>query len=341
MAGQNYLVELWVNASNNTTPTTETVTAMNSTSLQFNTTATTGGVGQFVTGTFTANSTGSGDDPTQRHDTGRGTDAILNAVEVRAVPEPSVWEMLAVGGTLFAAAMLLRGRRVKTQWEIRRAGATCTRMAAIAVVVVCGSTVRGATITWGTPTGISGGGDVSTLGTLFDAANPGGTGVTAQTVSGVTFNPLLTDGSAFSYSDASGRLTLSVPNTSTSKINGGNSFWHYDSSFQQFVARLLSKPPRAGIVFRQRSDDADDQRADSQSDVSGGALGQLFRSDILPAGGRNRFGREFDHASLQYERDVRTGPIRYRHLYRDQHDAANRSYRHPDPGVRRCAPDPV
>ncbi len=80
MAGQNYLVELWVNASNNTTPTTETVTAINSTSLQFNTTATTGGVGQFVTGTFTANSTGSEIIQLNAMTPAAGTDAILNAV---------------------------------------------------------------------------------------------------------------------------------------------------------------------------------------------------------------------------------------------------------------------
>ena len=134
-AGRNYLVELWVNSSNDTTPTTETVTAMNSTSLQFNTTATTGGVGQFVTGTFTANSTGSETISLNAMTPAGGTDAILNAVEVRAVPEPTVWEMLALGGTLLAAAMLLRGRRAKLRREGRRAGPICGAIAVMATVV--------------------------------------------------------------------------------------------------------------------------------------------------------------------------------------------------------------
>ena len=111
--GQSYFVELWANLSDLTAPVQEIVSAGNSTALVFNTTSTSGGVGQFVTGTFTANG------PTELITLANSgstaySHAILNAVEVRtlSVPEPSVWQMMCAGGVCLLATMHLRRRRV-------------------------------------------------------------------------------------------------------------------------------------------------------------------------------------------------------------------------------------
>ena len=107
--GQNYLVQLWVNYSDLTSPATETISAVNSTILQYNTTSTVGGVGQFVTGTFTANSS------TELINLDNGAvppsqATLLNAVQVRAVPEPSVWAMMGAGSACLLATMRFRRR---------------------------------------------------------------------------------------------------------------------------------------------------------------------------------------------------------------------------------------
>ena len=110
-AGQVYLVQLWVNYSDLTSPATETISAVNSTILQYNTTSTVGGVGQFVTGTFTANSStelitlDNGAVPPSQA-------TLLNAVQVRAVPEPSVWAMMGAGSACLLATMHFRRRRI-------------------------------------------------------------------------------------------------------------------------------------------------------------------------------------------------------------------------------------
>ena len=111
--GQSYFVELWANFSGLSSPVQEIVSAGNSTTSVFNTTSTPGGVGQFVTGTFTSNA------PTESitlNITGSSAyhHAILNAVEVRAlaVPEPSVWAMMGAGSACLLATMHFRRRRI-------------------------------------------------------------------------------------------------------------------------------------------------------------------------------------------------------------------------------------
>ncbi len=98
---------------------------------------------------------------------------------------------------------------------------------AIIITSAC-SVAHAASVTWGAPTGISGGTDVSTSGVLFAAANNGGTGTTSQTVNGVTFNPFVTDGSSTTFTDTSGLLTLSVASGS---VSGGSSFGSASAPF--------------------------------------------------------------------------------------------------------------
>jgi hypothetical protein len=86
---QAYLVQLWVNFSDLTVPATETIAAGNSAVLYYNTTSTLGGLGQFVVGTFTA------DSPTQSITLTALFNpifpcAVLNAVQLRTVPGPSI-----------------------------------------------------------------------------------------------------------------------------------------------------------------------------------------------------------------------------------------------------------
>ena len=101
-------------------------------------------------------------------------------------------------------------------------------LAIITAILLLQSPANAASITWGAPTSISGGGDVSLTGTLFDAANNGGTGVPSTTVSGVTFAPFVTNGSGLAFADTSGKMTLSV---STGSINGGSNFGNINPPF--------------------------------------------------------------------------------------------------------------
>ena len=74
-------------------------------------------------------------------------------------------------------------------------------------------TSHAAIITWNAPKSISGDSDVSTTGTLVNARNFGGTGVASATVSGVTFQPFVVDGTASSYTAGNATYsTLSVHN---------------------------------------------------------------------------------------------------------------------------------
>jgi hypothetical protein len=76
---------------------------------------------------------------------------------------------------------------------------------------------RGASITWDTPTQISGDSDVSTTGTLVGAANVGDTGVPAATVNGVTFQSLAAPGGVGS----SGNFTMSSSGFGVFQSNTG------------------------------------------------------------------------------------------------------------------------
>ena len=108
-SGQNYLVQWWTNNASNATIlgagfTNTTALATNSVTLDANTTNTVGGLGQFATGTFTASGT------TQTFllsETSSGFNPLINALQVRAVPEPS----LTLLGVAAAAGGLLAWRR--------------------------------------------------------------------------------------------------------------------------------------------------------------------------------------------------------------------------------------
>jgi hypothetical protein len=108
-SGQDYLVQWWTNNASNAAIfgagfTNTTATAINSVTLDANTTNTVGGLGQFAIGTFTASGT------TQAFllsEPGGDFNPLINALQVRAVPEPS----LTLLGCAVAAAGGLALRR--------------------------------------------------------------------------------------------------------------------------------------------------------------------------------------------------------------------------------------
>ena len=94
--GAQYLIQFWVNDSRGAEPSTRTVLVGGNT-LAVNTTQTLGGVGQYITGTFTADST------TQSFQSigGVGSVAYANAMQVRLVPEPAqMVSVAAIGAAL-------------------------------------------------------------------------------------------------------------------------------------------------------------------------------------------------------------------------------------------------
>lgn len=105
-SGQDYEVQWWTNNSSNIlsfygeTFSNTTATAINSVTLDANTTNAVGGVGQYAIGTFTAAG------PTQAFqlaETSGGFNPLINALQVRAVPEPALTLLgltAAVGGSL-------------------------------------------------------------------------------------------------------------------------------------------------------------------------------------------------------------------------------------------------
>jgi len=108
--GQQYQLQWWTNNSSNILSifgesfSNTTATAINSVTLDANTTNTVGGVGQYAIGTFTAAG------PTQTFqlsETSGGFNPLINALQVRAVPEPA----LTLVGTAAAMAGLLAWRR--------------------------------------------------------------------------------------------------------------------------------------------------------------------------------------------------------------------------------------
>jgi hypothetical protein len=108
--GQQYEFQWWLNDANSpSSGFLTTATATSSVSLDDNTTDANGGVGQFVIGTFTANATAqtiafNGTNSTQA--------PTIDALQLRAIPEPSTMSILLLGGVAISGACLLRRKKV-------------------------------------------------------------------------------------------------------------------------------------------------------------------------------------------------------------------------------------
>ena len=105
--GQQYLFQWWAsNAANISFVTTVTGSATNSVTLDSNLSDAAGGLGEFVTGTFTADGT------TQDIElTGAATSPLINAFQIRAVPEPSTCIFAFAGLTCGGYSMWRRRKR--------------------------------------------------------------------------------------------------------------------------------------------------------------------------------------------------------------------------------------
>jgi hypothetical protein len=101
--GQDYLLQLWVSDPRGY-PRTQSVNGANSVDMAFNTPNSSGSVGQYVIGTFTA--TGLSESFTVTGDA--STPPQINAMQLRAVPEPSTCGL--VGGGVLAAGFVRRRR---------------------------------------------------------------------------------------------------------------------------------------------------------------------------------------------------------------------------------------
>ncbi len=109
-SGQQYQVQWWTNNSSNILSnfgesfSNTTATAVNAVTLDANTTNIVGGVGQYAIGTFTAAGT---TQPFILSETGGGFNPLINALQVRLVPEPTTSAIVLLG----AAAGLVVWRR--------------------------------------------------------------------------------------------------------------------------------------------------------------------------------------------------------------------------------------
>jgi len=108
-SGQDYLVQWWTNNASNAAIlgagfTNTTALATNSVTLDANTTNAVGGLGQFAIGTFTASGTSQ---TFLLSETSGGFNPLINALQVRLVPEPA----LTLLGTAAATVGLLAWRR--------------------------------------------------------------------------------------------------------------------------------------------------------------------------------------------------------------------------------------
>lgn len=101
-SGQQYQVQWWTNNSANLSPifgggfTNTTATAVNAVTLDANMTNTVGGVGQYAIGTFTALGT---TQPFILSEPSGGLNPLINALQVRAVPEPTTSVFVLLGAT--------------------------------------------------------------------------------------------------------------------------------------------------------------------------------------------------------------------------------------------------
>jgi hypothetical protein len=102
--GAQYLIQFWVNDSRLAAATRTVLVGGNT--LALNTTGTAGGLGQYITGTFTADST------TQSFQSigGVGSVAYANAMQIRIVPEPTQMVSVAAIG---AALGMWRTRKLR------------------------------------------------------------------------------------------------------------------------------------------------------------------------------------------------------------------------------------
>jgi hypothetical protein len=107
--GQQYDVQFWVNDSRNVAENATRQTQVGSTLLSVNTTGTTGGLGQWVLGTFVADSTSQSFNLVGVNSGTLGPVTYATAMQVRAVPEPSTIALLAAG--IGCAGAFVRGSR--------------------------------------------------------------------------------------------------------------------------------------------------------------------------------------------------------------------------------------
>ena len=111
-SGQQYLLQWWTSDAAKLTPifggsfTNTTATAINSVTLDANTTNLVGGLGQFAIGTFVPSGTSQS---FTLAETSGGFNPLINALQVRAVPEPSTYIMALAG--LACGGYLVRRRR--------------------------------------------------------------------------------------------------------------------------------------------------------------------------------------------------------------------------------------
>ena len=112
-SGQQYRLQWWTNDAALQSPiyggsfTNTTATAVNSVTLDANTTNAVGGLGQFAIGTFTASGTSQ---PFTLAETSGGSNPLINALQLRAVPEPSTYAM-ALAGLACGGYSMLRHRK--------------------------------------------------------------------------------------------------------------------------------------------------------------------------------------------------------------------------------------
>jgi hypothetical protein len=95
--GQAYQFQWWCNVSSLAANFTTTATAGTAVTLGSNPSATAGGLGQFATGIFVA------DAPTEVITFSSTSSSVLDGFQLRVVPEPSTWAMLAIGGASILA----------------------------------------------------------------------------------------------------------------------------------------------------------------------------------------------------------------------------------------------
>ena len=103
--GQEYSIQFWANDSRAAISATQTV---DGNTLDVNTTNADGGVGQWISGTFTADGT------SQNFNVSSGSNNYYSAIQVRAVPEPSSLAGLGVIGIGLAAVIRRRLRAAKS-----------------------------------------------------------------------------------------------------------------------------------------------------------------------------------------------------------------------------------